>query len=240
MDLRVYKSEFSKKRIGRNNDGGYIICDIPDIEYDILISGGISDDTTFEDEFLELYPDIICYAYDGTIMKSPSTHSRFKWIKKNIGNTESANMSNLHDLLNSNKSAFVKMDIEGYEIPWLESLSITQLENISQLTIEFHRAFSQRESNIFKKLNQVFALVHLHGNNYTSSLVNGIPYYFECTYINKKLLTKPLEFNTDPLPSLLDQPNISSKPDLNLNFEPYVHNKIIPRRSLKLGPRGFY
>lgn len=132
------------------------------------------------------------------------------------------------------------MDIEGYEIPWLESLSIKQLQNISQLTIEFHRAFSQRESNIFKKLNKIFALVHLHGNNYTSKLVNGIPYYFECTYINKKFLTKPLEYNTDPLPSIIDQPNIPSRPDLNLNFEPYVYNKIVPTKLLKLGPRGFY
>jgi hypothetical protein len=240
MDLRVYKSEFPKQRIGRNNDGGYVICNIPNIHYDVLISGGISDDTTFEDEFLDMFPDITCYAYDGTIMKSPSNHSRFKWIKKNIGTSETSNITNLHDLLNTNTSAFVKMDIEGYEIPWLESLSIAQLQNISQLTIEFHRAFTQRESNIFKKLNQVFVLLHLHGNNYISSLVNGIPYFFECTYVNKKFITKPLEFNTEPLPSILDQPNIHSKPELNLNFEPYVHNKIVPIKSLKLGPRGFY
>lgn len=241
MDLRVYKSEFPKKRIGKNNDGGYVICDIPNINYDVLIAGGIEKDSSFEDQFLNMFPDINCYAYDGTILESPSKHPRFKWIKQNIGSIENINITNLHDLINSHKSCFIKMDIEGYEIPWLESLSISQLLNISQLVIEFHRPFSQRESNIFKKLNQVFALVHLHGNNVVKELVNGIPYFFECTYINKKLLSKPLEFNIDPLPSLLDQPNIYWKSELNLNFEPYVHNNMsYSRPLLKLGPRGFY
>ena len=72
MELRVYKSEFPKERIGKKNDGGYVICNIPDIKYDVLISGGIENDTSFEDEFLNKYSDIECYAYDGTILESPS------------------------------------------------------------------------------------------------------------------------------------------------------------------------
>ena len=241
MDLRVYKSEFPKERIGRNNDGGYVICNIPNITYDVLIAGGIEYDSSFEDQFLDKFPNLECYAFDGTIINSPSNHSRFHWTKKNIGSNETINVTNLHDLINSHKSCFVKMDIEGYEVAWLESLSLSQLQNISQLVIEFHKPFTQRESNIFKKLNQVFALVHLHANNYISQLHNGIPYYFECTYVNKKFLTRSLEFNTDPLPSRIDQPNIPSNPETSLNFEPYVHNKINPPKSiLKLGPRGFY
>ena len=55
MELRVYKSEFPKERIGKNNDGGYVICNIPNIKYDVLISGGISNDTTFEDQFLNKF-----------------------------------------------------------------------------------------------------------------------------------------------------------------------------------------
>jgi hypothetical protein len=42
--LTVYKSPYEKKRIGRANDGGYVICDIPNIEYSILLAGGIESD----------------------------------------------------------------------------------------------------------------------------------------------------------------------------------------------------
>jgi hypothetical protein len=64
--LTVYKSPFKKLRIGKENDGGYIICDIPDIHYDIILSGGIGDDITFEEELCSIYPNIHCDCYDGT------------------------------------------------------------------------------------------------------------------------------------------------------------------------------
>jgi len=240
MELRVYKSEFPKQRIGRNNDGGYVICNIPDIKYDVLISGGIENDTSFEDDFLNKYSDIECYAYDGTILQSPSINPKFHWIKKNIGFHENSNETNLHNLINSYKSIFIKMDIEGHELKWIESLSLDQLQNISQIVIEFHLPFTPRHKLMFQKLNQVFVLLHLHVNNCNYRIINNMPCYFECTYINKKYLTKSLEFNTDPIPSLIDQPNIPLYPDVYLNFEPYVHNNIRLPRILKLGPRGFY
>ena len=34
--LEVYKSQHKKIRIGNDFDGGYIICDIPNIKYDIF------------------------------------------------------------------------------------------------------------------------------------------------------------------------------------------------------------
>ena len=47
--LTVYKSPFTKVRIGRNHDGGYIIVQIPEIIYTTLIAGGINDDISFEE-----------------------------------------------------------------------------------------------------------------------------------------------------------------------------------------------
>jgi hypothetical protein len=38
--LTVYKCPYSKSRLGKNNDGGYIIANIPDIKYNIMLSGG--------------------------------------------------------------------------------------------------------------------------------------------------------------------------------------------------------
>ena len=33
--LTVYKTPFPKIRVGRDGDGGYIIADIPDIQYNL-------------------------------------------------------------------------------------------------------------------------------------------------------------------------------------------------------------
>jgi len=46
--LVVFKSEFNKIRIGKCNDGGYIIADLPN-NYDCFISCGVADDTSFEE-----------------------------------------------------------------------------------------------------------------------------------------------------------------------------------------------
>jgi len=164
-NLTVYNSPFKKIRLGKENDGGYLIADIPDIKYDLLLSGGVNDDSSFEEMFLDKYKNIECYAFDGTIIKSPSTHPKFNFIKKNIGPNENATTTNLHEFLNSYKNIFLKMDIEGHEIEWLESVSEKQLNNISQIAIEFHNPYSSKEDNIFNKLNKTHYLIHAHGNN---------------------------------------------------------------------------
>ena len=69
--LTVYQCPYPKLRIGKNNDGGYIIVNIPDIKYDIIISGGISDDITFETDFVNKY-GVECVAFDGTIQRLPA------------------------------------------------------------------------------------------------------------------------------------------------------------------------
>ena len=48
--LEVYSSyPYNKTRIGKDNDGGYIICD--DLSYDLLLSCGIEKDISFEEKF---------------------------------------------------------------------------------------------------------------------------------------------------------------------------------------------
>ena len=65
--LRVYTPPARKTRVGcPNGDGGYVVIDLPDAKYDVLIAGGVADQVEFEDTFLERWK-IPCYAYDGTI-----------------------------------------------------------------------------------------------------------------------------------------------------------------------------
>ena len=82
MDCLIpYTTEHMKKRIGSLHDGGYVICDLS-TNYDCFISGGIFNDITFEQAFLDMYSQIPCFAFDGTISKLPWEDSRIQFIKK--------------------------------------------------------------------------------------------------------------------------------------------------------------
>jgi hypothetical protein len=224
--LTVYKSRYNKKRIGNSNDGGYVIINIDYVNYDLLLSGGISNDSTFEDEFLSLYPQLICYAFDGTIEESPSQHKNFNFIKKNIGPIENNITTNLNTYLDNYHNIFLKMDIEGHEIAWFESLNDNQLNNISQIAIEFHAPFTKKEEDVFKKINNLFVLLHFHGNNnadFTEHKSVQIPSVFECTYINKKYVEFPLSLNDEIIPSIYDAPNDIKKSDLIIDYPPFVN-----------------
>jgi hypothetical protein len=227
-DLTVYKSPYPKVRIGKVYDGGYVIAEIPNIRYSCLLSGGISNDISFEEEFIRKY-QTKCYAFDGTINSLPK-QSVINFTKKNIGAQNNNTTTNLHEFLDSNDNIFVKMDIEGGEFPWLKSLSSKQMDKISQISIEFHNPFTQ---DIFNKFTN-HVLIHFHGNNCCGKRWFNkvqIPNVFECTYIHKKYVTEKIKNNV-PIPSSLDMPNIYNRPDLILNFPPFVTklSSIVPVR----------
>lgn len=231
-DLTVYTSPYPKIRLGKDYDGGYVIADIPDITYSCLISGGISDDISFEEDFIERY-QVECHAFDGTIQTLPK-ESSVHYTKKNIGAHNTESMTNLHELIDSNDSIFVKMDIEGYEFAWLQSLSPEQMDKISQITIEFHKPF---DKDIFKKFSN-HVLIHFHGNNCCGlRMFKGvqIPVVFECTYIHKKYVSELIK-NVQPVPSSLDMRNLVRRPELMLNFPPFVS---IPPPSTNVPPRKY-
>lgn len=224
-DLIVYKSPFQKQRIGKNNDGGYVILDIPNVKYSILLSGGIENDISFEENFIKKYQNIECIAFDGTIAGLPANNSSIKFVKKNIGFENTNTVTNLHDIIDSHENIFIKMDIEGGEIPWLKSLNNAQMNKFEQIVIEFHTPFSEKEANTFKIINNTHILVHFHGNNSSGTRRYNnvmVPNVFECTYLHKKYFIDSPSFNTDLIPSQFDMPNIPYLKDLKLNYFPFV------------------
>jgi hypothetical protein len=224
--LTVYKSPYTKIRLGKDHDGGYIIADIPDIKYKVFLAGGISDDISFEDDFLKKYIDTECFAFDGTIDNLPHINNKITFIKKNIGDINNDNITNIHDIINVNDSIFVKMDIEGGEVPWIKSLNNDQLNKFDQVVMEFHWPFADNEIEVFDKININHYLIHFHGNNYAGTRVHkGIqmPDVFECTYLHKKFFIDIPEFNTDTIPSIIDMKNSPDNPDINMSWPPFVN-----------------
>jgi hypothetical protein len=223
--LTVFKSPFEKKRIGKDYDGGYIIAEIPFVKYTTLIAGGILDDISFEEEFIKKYPNTQVYAFDGTINNLPKENNKITFIKKNIGFENNEDTTNLHDIINVNSRIFIKMDIEGGEIPWITSLNDEQMNKFEQIVMEFHWPFSDKEIDVFDKINKNHYLIHFHGNNCCGVRNhNGviIPNIFECTYLHKKYFINIPELNKELIPSNLDMKNTNND-EIYINYPPFVN-----------------
>ncbi len=229
MDLKlltVYESQFKKIRLGKDYDGGYIICDIPDIKYDCILAGGIENDLSFEEDFCKKYRDTICLAYDGTINEICTEEKNIIFIKKNIGFEENNQVTNLHQEIEKYENIMIKMDIEGGEIPWMLSLDDKHLNKFVQIVMEFHHPFSPVEFEVFRKINRTHLLVHFHANNACGVRNIGpciIPNVFECTYINKKYLKEPYLLNKEKLPTNIDMQNVLTHSDIYLDNPPFVN-----------------
>jgi len=224
--LTLYNPLMNKIRLGKDNDGGYIICEMPNINYNILISGGIDNDVSFEESFISKYKTK-CIAFDGTINNILTENPKIIFVKKNIGSCNNDYVTNLHELLISHENIFIKMDIEGAEFDWLLSINDNMFDNIIQMVIEFHFPKSERETEVFNKINKYFYLVHYHANNFCGYEIQNkvsIPNVFECTYVNKKYL-KNVELNTNNLPTPLDMVNVKEYPDYFIDYPPFVHQK---------------
>jgi hypothetical protein len=226
--LTVYKSPFIKARLGQDNDGGYIISEIPNMNYKLLLAGGIDRDISFEEDFINKYPNVKTVAFDGTINSLPKENSKITFVKKNISYENNELVTNLHDLINENDSIFVKMDIEGGEIPWIKSLSDEQMNKFEQIVMEFHFPFSDNEIDVFDKLNKNHYLIHFHGNNNRHVILHkgvGIPLVFECTYLHKKYFTNRIELNSDLIPGVLDMKNDLAHDEICIEYPPFVHQQ---------------
>ena len=233
--ITVYQCPFPKQRIGRWTDGGYAIADIPGIKYDALFAGGVCDDVSFEEDFIRYQNTTLpVYAFDGTVdclPYSPFQH-QIKFIKKNIGEFNTAEYTNLHDLFlpyvqKPDSNIFVKMDIEGGEVDWIRSLHKDHMDTIAQFVMEFHEPFGEREIDMFKKINETHLLVHFHPNNVKGARVhNGvyIPNIFECTYLHKRFFNGSAELNRDYIPNdKVDVRNLAFKDEIWMGHPPFVH-----------------
>jgi len=227
--LTVYKSPFTKIRLGRNNDGGYIIADIPRANYDIFLSAGIGNDYSFEKDFVRKY-NTSCMMFDNTINKIEEESSLLLChVQKNISDTNTDTTTNLKDYFSRYNDIFMKMDIEGGEENLFKVLTESELLKIKQLVIEIHDC----KSKIPSILSNTHYLIHIHGNNYGGvPIVEGtpIPNVYELTYVRKDCFEKRPKLNTDLLPLDIDQrcaiyhvDGIRVRSDIILHCKPYVN-----------------
>ena len=214
-----------KIRLGRDKDGGYVVCDKLSRKK-ILYSFGISNDVSFENDLSK--EDYECYMFDHTIESLPEENAKFHWKKIGIaGKNETENLKFLETLLKMNNhdnvmGMFLKMDVEGAEWDFIEHTEIETFKQFDQIAFEIHNLHNFNKTNqivsCMSKLLETHAIIHIHGNNnnriwVTNNLIT--PDALELTLINKDLVSTTE--NSFVYPNIfLDKPNVEGIEDICL------------------------
>jgi hypothetical protein len=207
--LTVYESPLHISRVGRANDGGYVIADR--LGYDAFLSGGIADDDSFEHGILALYPEILCAAFDPSVGDVPRPHQRLAFVRRDAP-----------PLIGTARNALVKLDIEGGEWEWLAA---SDLGHVAQLVVELHSPHLGLWSwPALARLAESHALIHAHGNNWDGIVdIEGVrvPGTLETTWVRRDL-AGDLRRNTRRIPGPLDMPNVPGRADYVIDWAPFV------------------
>ena len=169
-------------RLGKNNDGGYVIVgDFSDITN--AISLGINNDVSFD---LDLAArKITVYQFDPTIDRTPIDNSLFKFYKIGVkGSSIFHPINSSYDyltldeiqkkFLSNDVNILLKMDIEGYEYEALldENLSFDRFKHI---VLEIHHLLDPLHACLFlkilRKLCKTHQLIYIHPNNWSPFVV---------------------------------------------------------------------
>ena len=207
--LRIQSNQILsyKVRIGAENDGGFILIDnLKHITKLYSLYDVFPHTFPFENEFVK-YTHATAHFYN------------HKFIPQCLEEN--------NDLQNSQ----MILKINQQDISFLVNLSEGILNKFEQIVLTLYSVTSDVLSKIqiISKLNSLFHLVHIHGNN-NFPLTTNLPYFkipdtFEITFIRKNSYTLyndtsvpiPLHF----FPTNFDSPNNSMKPDHSLSFYPF-------------------
>lgn len=192
--LMIVDSPKGFVRMGRKNDGGYVMLD--DFENrEIAYSIGIADDVSWDTAMTERGIEV--YMYDHTIDGIQDGNERFHFFRTGLcaEGAQTDCLKSLPELMQDNGHSeqygmILKIDIEGAEWDVLCSLDEEILKHFSQIVFEFHGLiFPENEEKIrlaMSHLNLTHQLVHIHGNNFGSYIQLGgaiLPELIEGTYL---------------------------------------------------------
>lgn len=232
----VYECPYPKFRVGKDNDGGYVIASLPGT-YDLCLSGGVLDDVSFEEQFVTIYP-VACYAFDGTVDSIITTNIHF--VKKNLAAETTDCTTNLREYMVDVSNVFLKLDIEGHEFRVLPAMiQRGDITKVKQLVLEMHTPAdihlapgyyygltditNETMFDLMEALNATHTLVHFHANNAPPMQRIedvDVPHVFELTFIRNDYVSDR-RLNTEPFPTRLDMKNMPDRPEYYFAGFPY-------------------
>lgn len=227
-------------RLGRSNDGGYLIGKNSIDNSEHLISMGLDLDWSFEEDFKKKKDKINVICFDNNLDKKfilkkiviqiiliifnqnlkylislIKNYINFNiFLKKVKYNKKKITYGDILKIQNNINNIFFKIDIEGSEYRILDEL-IKIKNKITGIVIEFHDIDLHR-SKIKNFINNIgLKLVHIHPNNYGGLNKFGDPYLLELTFDKDPVVLNPV--NT--LPHKYDMKNDPSTDDITLTFK---------------------
>lgn len=228
-------------RIGKHNDGGYLMVD--DFQKSgVAYSFGINDDISWDTHMANRGYEI--FMYDPTIDALPANNYKFHFFKEGIAGFEFKNhsLNTLDHFLQTNEHAnndnmILKMDVEGAEWSFLATVQPETLSKFDQMVFEFHDLIQAKDQSVMnatlsciKKINRTHSLVHLHANNSGSLLILDdkilIPDVLELTYVK----TENYQLIDDEnicLPIPLDESNFTDRSEIPLGFWNRKFNNVV-------------
>jgi hypothetical protein len=227
--LRPHKlANTSKVRLGRFNDGGYVMADLF-AGTEAAYSLGINDDVSWDMDVAAM--GIPVYQYDHTIDRLPESHPLFHWEKKGISGIRDENpeFATLEDLVQKNGhehtgDLLLKCDIEGAEWLLLARTPNRVLRQFRQIVIEVHQLEWLGQSGHADNLRQAItnltshhSVIHVHANNYAPWMCLGgvpVPNSLELTLVRDDVGS--MTFSDETFPTALDMPCNPLSADLYL------------------------
>lgn len=222
--LKPVETDVPLKRMGPDNDGGYVVPD----DFDGVkkcFSPGVGMYSGFEKELAD--NNIVVYMADASVEAPLIKHENFHFSKKFIGAQTEGLFVSLKDWINKNSEVtedemVLQMDIEGYEYDAIESIDSQTLSRFRIILFEFHKLYNfwdpkfyHRIDKIIDALNEHHVCVHLHPNNCCGILnFSGvkIPRALELSFISKQRVKvkgwatqfpHPLDQDNRPMPHIV-------------------------------------
>ena len=233
------QSEYELMRLGRNNDGGYLISKNSLSSSEYLIALGIGSDWSFEKDFNKKNQNTKIFCYDSNSILKYCIKSLFFYItmifkRRSIFKILSSfyniidyfiirrkfnfiekevSYNFINEVFKDKNNIFLKIDIEGSEYRILDEILIHQ-EKVTGMVVEFHFCdiMIERIEKFIEKFN--LKLIHIHANNSAFIDLNGDPCLMEITFCKDPKVVG----SKNILPHKFDMKNSEDMDDIKLNF----------------------
>jgi hypothetical protein len=234
--LTPYDIDKPKIRIGPHTDGGYIFADCLSKDQTV-VSYGIGTEYRFDMAMAGRGHDV--YMFDHTIEGIKFGHRKLHFFREGVARRSHPEkcVFSIKDHLDKHRiqgrQLILKMDVEGAEYEAIEDVPDETLNRFEQIILEVHWLdklgefiYRDRFCRVFRKLNRIFTLFHVHANNWNGqnglSIVGGIPVssLLELSYIKSSLVHR--QPSQTLYPTKLDYPNITQFQDKLLWFYPFL------------------
>ena len=220
-------------RLGGKMDGGYLVSQRAINHAQGLLSFGLGDDFTFDQDWHRLKPADPIHMYDASVKYENlsirvNTNARahidlkaeyqqfFQHDRKHWEEYISPdNFVQALDRIGVDQ-VFIKMDIEGSEYPLIDLF----VQNHARIAMEWHDCANRdpKWKTAVDKLNEHYAIVHLHGNNHVTPDKEGIFGCMELTHIRRDLVDSTELRKQIHIPDL-DYSNVHNWDDYEYYFE---------------------